>query len=253
MKQPRRILAGFLGLVGLMLALIIGAQTWKSGLVVTKVAVAGTRIVDVHEILQLAHVKPGTKMYDLDLMVIQKDVVSHHFLKDVLVERDLPSTLKITVVERTPLAIIKGKDLLYLDADGVVLPHSLSQELFDLPLISNIAPEIKLTPGAVIRNADVTEALAILSTAKLVNKELYYLISEVRLRDGGDLVFYTADGGVPVLFGRGNIPSKLVRLEAFWNDVVRERGASNLRYIDIRYDDQVVVRWSPDAKSSKTL
>ncbi len=246
-------MSGFAALLVLTLALIIGANTWKSGLVVTKVVVAGTRVVDVNEIIQLTHVRPGSKMFDLDLMVIQKDVVSHYFLKDVVVERDLPSTLKITVVERSPIAMINGNDLLYLDSEGVVLPRSISHEIFDLPIISNVPPTVKLAVGSTVQNPDVFEALSILSTAKLVNKELYHLISEVRLRNGGDLIFFTADGGVPVLFGRGNPAAKLLRLEAFWSDVVHGHGSQELQYIDLRYDDQVVAKWISGTKSSQSL
>ncbi len=246
-------MAGFVLLLGLTLSLVVGANSWKSGLVVSKIVVVGARVVDVNEILQLAHVKAGSKMYDLDLMVIQKDVVSHHFLKDAVVERDLPSTLRITVVERTPIAMVNGNELLYLDADGVVLPHSISNELFDLPMVSNVPSDLKLTPGALIQDPDIAEALSILSTARLVNKELYHLISEVGLRNNGDLIFYTTDGGVPVLFGRGDPAGKLLRFEAFWNDVVRGQGVRNLRYVDLRYEDQVVVKWSPNVGNVKTL
>ena len=171
----------------------------------------------------------------------------------MVVERDLPSTLKITVVERSPIAMINGNDLLYLDSEGVVLPHSISHEIFDLPVISNVPPTVTLAVGSTVQNPDVSEALSILSTAKLVNKELYHLISEVRLRTGGDLIFFTADGGVPVLFGRGNPAAKLLRLEAFWSDVVHGHGSQELQYIDLRYDDQVVAKWTSGTKSSQSL
>lgn len=253
MTSTARISTGFFGILILAMALVFGANAWKSSLVVNKVVVSGNRVVDTNEILQLAHVKAGKKIYDLDLMVIQKDVASHYFLKDVTVERDLPSTVKISVVERTPIAIINTPDLLYIDPDGMVLPHSISHELFDLPVISNIPQGLKVSVGETLRNPDITEALDILSTAKLVNKELYYLISEIRLRSGGDLVLYTADGSVPVLFGRGEAASKLVRLETFWNDVVHQRGTASLQYIDLRFEDQIVVRWNNNRRPSKTL
>jgi cell division protein FtsQ len=253
MKSSKKIMGGFVALLVLTLSLIVGANSWKSGLVVSKIVVTGARVVDVGEIIQLAHVKPGTKMYELDLMVIQKDVVSHYFLKDVVVERDLPSTLKISVVERSPIAMVTGNELLYFDSEGVVLPHSLSHEIFDLPVISNVPQGVAISVGSIVRHPDVAEALSILSTAKLVNKELYHLISEVRLRNGGDLIFFTADGGVPVLFGRGNPAEKLLRLEAFWADVIHGHSAQNLQYIDLRYDDQVVAKWTSETKSSRTL
>jgi cell division protein FtsQ len=233
--------------------LVFGANAWKSSLVVKKILVAGNRVVDTNEILQLAHVTPGEKIYDLDLMVIQRNVESHYFLKDVMVERDLPSTIKISVVERTPIAMMNTADLLYIDPDGVVLPHSISRELFDLPVISNLPAGSNIAVGTTLRNPDVLEALDILSTARMVSKELYYLISEIRLRNGGDIVLYTADGGVPILYGRGDSPGKLVRLETFWNSVVRERGTASLQYIDLRFQDQIVVRWNDKQKTSRTL
>jgi cell division septal protein FtsQ len=125
-----------------------------------------------------------------------------------------------------------------------VLPHSISKQLFDLPVLTGVPAGIALTPGTAIKDDDVREALEILTTSKIVSKELYHLISEVRLRNGGDIVLYAAEWGVPIIFGRGEVASKLVRLEAFWDNVVRERGSENLQYVDLRFDEQVVVRWN---------
>ncbi len=243
MKTSRKISLGLILLLLTGVLLTIGANTWKSSLVVKRVIVEGNRVVDTNEILQLAHVNPGIKLYDLDLMVIQRDVISHHFLRSVLVERDLPSTVRITVAERTPLALVPRGGILYLDEEGIVLPHQVSQELFDLPLITGIPEETRITVGTAMKQKDIQEALNLLSTARAISKELYHLISEVRLRDGGDIVLYTAEGGIPVLYGHGDAPSKLVRLATFWNGVVREEGAQDLYYIDLRYEDQIVVRW----------
>jgi cell division protein FtsQ len=194
--------------------------------------------------MQLVRIQKNTQLQDIDLTAVRKDILSHHFIKDAVVERDLPATLKITITERLPLAIVNSAEILYLDEDGVVLPHSISKQLFDLPVLSGISPEIALAPGGTINNPDVHEALQILATSKLVSKELYHLISEVRLRSGGDIVLYAAEWGVPIIFGRGDIANKLVRLEAFWNDIVREKGSQRLQYVDLRFDDQVVVRWN---------
>lgn len=231
------------GSVLVMAGLIVWSNLWKSNLTVSKVIVEGNRIVEANEILQFAHVKPGTPMYDLDLAAIRRDVVSNFFIKDAVVERDLPSTIRITVHERIPLALINNGQILYVDEEGVVLPHSISKETFDLPILSGVSSAASLKPGTRINDPEVQEALMILSAAKLVGKELYHVLSEVHLRNGGDIVLYAAEGGVPIIFGHGNVASKMVRLEQFWNEVVRERGAQHVQYVDLRYDDQVVVRW----------
>ncbi len=66
-------------------------------------------------------------------------------------------------------------------------------------------------------------------------------------------MLYSAEGGVPIIFGRGELPSKLVRLETFWNDIVRTRGPQNLQYVDLRYQDQIVARWNPEPSATKNL
>ena len=244
MSTTRKMKFGFLGLLVLAAGLVVSANLWKSGLKMKRITIEGNRIVETGEIKQLIKVPKNAQLQDIDLMAIRRDIMSHHFIKDVVVERDLPATLKVTVKERVPLAIINGAEILYLDEDGVVLPHSVSKQLFDLPVLTGMPDGMNLTPGTTLNNPDVQEALEILATSKLVSKDLYHMLSEVRLRNGGDIILYSAERGVPIIFGQGDIASKLVRLEAFWNDVVRERGAQNLQYVDLRFDDQVVVRWN---------
>jgi cell division protein FtsQ len=244
MSSSRKLKFGFLGLLLLAGGLVVFANLWKSNLKVKRVTIEGNRIVETAEITQLIKVPKNTQLQDVDLMAVRRDILSHHFIKDVVVERDLPATLKVTIKERVPLAIINSTEILYLDEDGVVLPHSMSKQLFDLPVLTGMPEGISLTPGTLIKHPDIQEALQILATSRLVNKELYHMISEVRLRNGGDIVLYAAEWGVPIIFGHGEIANKLVRLESFWNSAVRERGFDNLQYVDLRFDDQVVVRWN---------
>jgi cell division septal protein FtsQ len=244
MSASRKLKFGFLGLLALSIGLIVLANVWKSDLKVKRVTIEGNRIVETAEIMQLIKVPKNSQLQDVDLMAVRRDILSHHFIKDAVVERDLPATLRVTIQERVPLTIINSTEILYLDEDGVVLPHSISKQLFDLPVLTGLPNDASLTPGSTLKNPDIQEALQILASSKLVNKELYHLISEVRLRNGGDIVLYAAESGVPIIFGHGDIASKLVRLEAFWEQVGRDRGPEQLQYVDLRFDDQVVVRWN---------
>jgi cell division septal protein FtsQ len=107
--------------------------------------------------------------------------------------------------------------------------------------------------GSIIKQPDIIEALQLLTTMKTVNRPMYHNISEVQVRNGGDIVVYSAEGGVPIIFGRDDMPSKLVRLETFWNNIVRTRGTQLLQYVDLRYQDQVVVSWKPEPSAPKSL
>jgi cell division septal protein FtsQ len=235
---------GFASLLVFAVGLVIASNLWKSSLKVRRVVVEGNRIVEAGEILQLVKIPKETQLHAVDLMEVRKNVLNHYFIKEAVVERDPPATVRIAVTERLPLAIVHAEQMLYVDEDGVVLPHSISKELFDLPVLSGLPAGSLPKPGTTLQNHDIREALQILAASKLVNNELYHFISEVRLRNGGDIVLYAAEGGVPIIFGRGEIASKLVRLEVFWNEVVRRHGSELLQYVDLRFEDQVVVRWN---------
>jgi cell division protein FtsQ len=246
MSEPKPNRIGLFLLLVAVIVLIGGANAWKTSLKVRRIEVQGIRLVQKNEVLQLAQIALNTPMYNADLTTIQRNVMSHHYVKDVTVERDLPGTLRVTVRERIPVAIVSREEAVYLDDEGIVLPRSISRTLFDLPVISGVSGSAQMPFGSRLQLADVNEALLILTALKILNREVYHNISEIQLRGSGDMVLYSAEKGIPILFGRGDVASKLVRLEAFWKNVVRERGTRDLQYVDLRYDNQVVVRWNGD-------
>jgi len=246
MSEPRPNRIGLFLLVAAVVALIAGANAWKTSLKVRRVDVRGNRLVQTNEVLQLAHVPQNALLYTADLTAIEQNVMSHHYVRDAVVERDLPSTLRITVRERIPIAIVNRGEPLYLDEEGVVLPRTIARHLLDLPVISGVPGSVTLPLGSRVKGSDVAEALRVLVALRILNKELYHNISEVHLRGNGDVVMYAAERGVPILFGQGGVAPKLVRLESFWRAVVRDRGVQSLEYVDLRFESQVVARWSDD-------
>ncbi len=245
--------AGVLMLIFIAICLVFGANAWKSSLKIKQIKIDGNRIVGENEILQLTQLQMNTLLYDIDLTAIQKNVMSHYYIKDVVVERNLPNSIHIQVVERIPIVIVNRPETMYLDESGLVLPKSISHRLFDLPMISGISESESLALGSTIKQQDVIEALQLVAAMKTVNRPMYHNISEVQVRNGGDIILYSTEDGVPIIFGRGEMPSKLVRLETFWNDVVHTRGTQLLQYIDLRYEDQIVARWNSEPSAKKSL
>ena len=253
MSEIKHKTVGVLMLIAIAICLVFGANAWKSSLKIKQIKIDGNRIVGENEILQLTQVQMNALLYKVDLTAIQRNVMSHHYIKDAVVERNLPNSIHIQIVERVPIAIVNRSETMYLDETGVVLPRSISHRLFDLPMVSGISESDPLAFGSIIKQPDVLEALRLLSTMKIVNRPMYHNISEVQVRNGGDIIMYSAEGGVPIIFGRDEMPNKLVRLETFWNNVVRIRGTQLLQYIDLRYQDQVVARWNPEPSATKSL
>jgi hypothetical protein len=142
-----------------------------------------------------------------------------------------------------PAAALAGEQLLFVDDEAVLLPHTLSARIFDIPILTGELPRGELVPGRPSSSPRLLDALALLSLSRQFDDALYRRISEVHIGEDGELTVYTAEAGVPVLFGHGETPEKLAKFDAFWHACVEHRGASALDYIDLRFEDQVVVRW----------
>jgi cell division protein FtsQ len=250
---------GPLLMIGLLITVVVAAvwaNLWKSDLRITDVRVSGNTIVNEKEILSLASISKEQKLYGVDLLAAQRRIMQNAFIKWAAVNREAPNRISITVQERVPIAAVILDKIAYLDADGVVLPPAHPENIFDLPVMTGAFQPGGFVPGRQITRSEVKEALEVLATARQLGNELYRLISEARIESGRDLVFYTAESGVPVVFGRGDVAVKLVKFDGFWKEIVLHHGAHELVYVDLRFEDQVVVRWNHDkgeAQPAKAL
>jgi len=242
-------------LVLLLLALVaigaaVGARIWMDTLQVRGVRIEGTRIVPSADIFHLAAVPMDQPLYDVRLAEVRDRVRRNPFVQDVAVHRDPPDRILIQIEERTPVAVVAADHMFYVDAGGMLMPVIRSEDAFDLPVITGVEEVQSCESGKQLTHPAIREAVLLVMAARQLHDGLYRRISEVHVDASGDLLMYTADTGVPVVIGRGDITTKLEKFEAFWNAVVTNRGAQTLASVDLRFADQVVVRWT---KSSEQM
>jgi cell division protein FtsQ len=235
---------GFVLLALCTLGAVLWANIWKGELRVKEVRVEGNWTVRTEDILAAAAIPRNEKLFEVDLFSAQRRVSQTHFLRSVTVTRELPARIVISVVERVPLSAVALDELLYIDTEGYVLPAVRSENVFDLPVLTGNLPRDELVPGRHISSDAMREAVTLLTLAQRVDEQLYWRISEVHVDGKNDLIFYTSDAGVPVIVGHDNIGLKLVKFDSFWKQMVDRRGAQELQYIDLRFQDQVIVKWT---------
>lgn len=84
------------------------------------VAVIGTDVVTQQEVLDVAQVRVGTPLLQIDTDQVADRVATIRRIASTRVQRDYPSTLQITIVERIPLVVKDFADGPHLfDRDGV--------------------------------------------------------------------------------------------------------------------------------------
>jgi cell division protein FtsQ len=240
-KYGKRVYVYFAVLIIFVIAVFGVKVQWQNHIPVRQVSVEGLSIVSKEEVVRLMNLPPNVQMYQIDLTAIQKNILSNSFIEKVIIQRDAPSTIRVIIEERKPAAILVANELYYIAADGTVLPYIASSETYDIPVISGVDSLNKIKTGQKLNNADVHEALEIITASKMTSVNLFHAISEIRLRKGNDLVLYSFETGTPIIFGKGDAVKKMVKLEAFWQKFLQNSDTKDIQYIDIRFDDQVVV------------
>jgi len=229
----------------------VTANSWKHDFRVRRIRTEGNTMVPDSEIIRATSIPKNEKLFDVDLNAVRRKVEQNPFMKRVSVARELPDGIAITVTERKPLAVLVTDRSLYVDPEGYILPPVRPAELIDLPVLTGELPAADCTPGRQIQSRKFRGALEILAIAERIGDDMYHMISEVHCNGDSTYELFTTEGGVPVAFGSGDVALKLVTLDEFWKQIVMQRGTAKLRTVDLRFADQVVVRWD-DAHGTRT-
>ncbi|MGE5226252.1 MAG: cell division protein FtsQ/DivIB [Planctomycetaceae bacterium] len=109
-----------LSVLGLALAVAAAfAATYTPLFAAAHVRVSGERRLTGAEVAALAGVHEGTNVFHLDVAAAVARLETSPWIASATVERDLPSTVRIRVVERQPVAISPGGEVIASDATAL--------------------------------------------------------------------------------------------------------------------------------------
>lgn len=224
--------------IGFMLVLVFGAMNWRENRVVNKIIVKGNKVIPDEKITELADVKLGVKISEINLAQIRRKVERHSFIKYAEVYTNLPDVLFIEVLERKPIAMtIYGGRIYYIDLEGKIIPFDEVGRIFAVPLLSGINYKpVNLNSDTI---GQIKKQFELIKNA--IDEKVYDLISEVRF-ENGEFILFTSEGAVMVFLGGDKIGEKLILLREFWTQVVPERGYPI--YIDLRYDEKLYAKFN---------
>jgi len=211
-------------------------QSW---LEIREVEVEGIRHVTKPEVLERLVLKPGMGLHQVSTSFLAERMRTHAWIKEATVERRPPHLLHVTVLERTPAAIIRtGADHWLSDENGYLLAKLDRQGDQTLPLLIGLDLQSLQRGEAGVRNA-VQSGVVL---AKLIANTLDGRV-EVDLTNSSNVV--ASANGVRFQFGDDSL---VAQWERFRNvnpsfktasDYGRKRTVSE---IDLRYDNRVIVR-----------
>ena len=265
MKNYKVIIA-FVLLVVLTSTGIVLSGHWKDKSTVKNVELYGNTTLSKEEIFDYAKLNDsiiGTGALTLEM--IESRIAKHPNIKKVIVTRE-SAVIKIEVSEKNPFAIVtNGKDMYLVDDQLTMYPLKKEQRDIDLPVISGLSKEMDLTAYGKEDLRNLKIAQYIISQAIKMNRSLYHYISEISFSDSTGIIVYSSDDAVPIYLMEfeqigsakeresvqkdiGNnvfrkaLDRKLVYFNNFLKQVRVYKTSRSFSYIDMRYNDMIVVK-----------
>lgn len=201
-----------------------------------RVEVAGMRLLAPHEVVAASGIRIGQNVWT-DPAAWVAALERHPVIAEAAVERRLPSTLRIRVVEKRPAAFVAAGTLRPATAAGEILPVDPARVTVDLP-IAGTAPDT----ASRVRDPATLRLLAEAGRLAHADPMLMARVSELAFAEDGSLRLVLAHPRVELLLPAGAGEPRLAQLRAALADVARRVPDGGRARVDARFADQVVVR-----------
>jgi cell division protein FtsQ len=223
--------AAWLGWLGLM-------SVARSGsLSVRTIAVSGNRRLSAGEVRALVDGLRGRNILSVDLEEWRGRVLACSWVAEAIVRRALPSTIEVIVAERTPLAIGRiGEELYLVDGQGAIIdefgPHYAD---LDLPILDGLATGTA-GDGTDERRAALAGRLL---DALRPHPDLAARVSQVDVSDPHNAVVIVDQDPARVRLGEERFVERL-RSYVEIAPSLRDR-VPDIDYVDLRFGERWVV------------
>jgi cell division protein FtsQ len=218
--------------------------------VISAIDVKGNAVLTPEEVVELSGLGLGQSLLGVSLEDVEEAVARSPRVERARASRHLPGTIVIRLDEILPVALVASTSgaLAEVTDDGRVLEPVERSSCVDLPLVSG--PFGRVEVGSELPSEELGLALELLREARRVSPLLWAELSEVKIAPGSGLILYTVADGAEVRVGSGALDAD--GLEDLWL-VMSDLRAKGLaaESIDLRFDDQLVVRLAPGAPGGR--
>ena len=206
-----------------------------AGLTVERVLVDGRMRTDRQSLIDALGVEIGEPILGVEIGMARARVGALPWIREVTVERRLPDTVLVRIVERRPLAIWQNEGAIsVVDVDGHVIDGARPQDFPELLLV--VGPDAPTMAAELLAVMARTPDLSTRVTAAV--------------RVGGRRWNLKLDDGIEV-----QMPEE--DLEDAWRmlvdlDRAEQLLARDVQAVDLRLHDRLVLRLTPDAQARMT-
>lgn len=185
---------------------------------------------------QLGHLE-GIPLDSINKNLLEDTIKKNPFVEDAQVFRTAGNACKIEITQRSPiLRIWTEEESYYLDKEG-----------YRMPTGSKYAALVHIYRGKISQEFAKKELLAF---QKYLDNNMFWaeMIDYIVVNSKEELTLYLRAKSGEIYLGEAqNVAKKLEKLLLFINKVGKHNGMGNYESIDLRFDNQVVVKRKKNA------
>jgi cell division protein FtsQ len=206
---------------------------------VRTVEITGLTLLTREEVLYLLGITEETTAWQLDLPRMGARLLHHPYIKSVVLRREFPSTLRVTVRERTPyLAISSHEQRMLVDEEGVVLRAFVPEQDPKVPQVILPQPHV-LEPGMRLRQQEVQRAFELLQTYQASPLAETLRLASLTVQPSGISVWRFEQYPFDIRLGEEGIALQLGRLPLALRYITQQHLA--VRAVDLSYRRRIIL------------
>lgn len=206
---------------------------------VRTVEITGLTTLTREEVLYLLGIVDDTTLWQLDLPRLGARLERHPYVKSVMLRREFPATLRVTVHERAPsLVVSAGDQPMLIDDAGVVLRAFVPGQDAKVPHI--ILPRQRaLEPGMRLPPQEVQRAFELLQTYQQSPLAEKLRLVSLTVQPSGTSVWRFEHYPFDVRLGDEGLPVQLGRLPLALRYIAQQSLA--VRAVDISFRKRIII------------
>ncbi len=206
---------------------------------VAEVQVEGNLQVPSEDIVKSLRLAPQTSILQVDLQALARRVMENPWIKEATVQRRLPLSLTIQVVERVPEAVFIAGRRHLLSADGVILAELGEGELPSLPVLRAMTPR-RVSVGDRILTSEMVQGLAVWRQFQLANALQGERAHEIVMANDGSYMVDLGQGMPTIRLRASELQGQLRRLGVAL--AASHQSLDRFTDVDLRFRDRVVFK-----------
>lgn len=212
--------------------------TTSESFAIHQVEFKGMSRVESSEIEEVLTDLKGQNILLVSLELYEERIKMNPRVERVALKRVLPDKVSCDVKEREPVALIFVDQFLEVDRHGMVMADDEYTDILDLPIITGLSKNA-IEVGKINSDNGLQSALRVLALCKSLGGDFAEDISELRVTSGG-VNIRSLEKDCVLLLGEADYANRLKKY--FMLKETLAENESDAGIIDLRFDDQVVLR-----------